>query len=140
MFGLKLTALQVKLIAYVLLAVAAALWFNHWLDKRDEARDTTANLGQAVRTGQAAEAIAGNAATAQDEADTLDRQVEAQRVEITHRYERLKDEDPDVRAAVGTRIPDRMRELARERRLARERLGGAAPGGEDDDAGEDGSR
>lgn len=120
---MKITPIQVRVAFYVLVAVAALLAFFLWLKTRDANRDLAANAEQGVRTDQAASGIAqaaGAAVVAQ-----RSREAAMAEARITHQqlYEEVRRNDPSVRAWGDTPIPDRLRQLARERREARERLG-----------------
>lgn len=120
---MKITPIQVRIAFYVLVAVAVLLAFFLWLKTRDANRDLAANVEQGVRTDQAASGIAqaaGAAVVAQ-----RSREAAMAEARITHQqlYEEVRRNDPSVRAWGDTPIPDRLRQLARERREARERLG-----------------
>lgn len=124
----------IKLIVLAVLLGLLAFIGWRWLQNHDKAVASAATIAQGRRTGTATVEIADTATKAQDNAAALDNQVGAQRVEIIHKYEALKNENQTVRDFTSAPVPGELRDLARDARIARDRLGGDAPGGELDDA------
>ncbi len=114
------------ILAVLLLIMVFVGW--RWLKNHDKALGAAATIAQGQRTGEAAVGIAGSAVVAQDAAAALDNQVGTQRVEITHKYEVLKNENRTVRDFASAPVPRELRDLARDARLARDRLGGDETG------------
>lgn len=120
---MKITPIQVRIAFYVLVASAALLASFLWLKTRDANRDLAANAAQGVRTDRAASGIARDASEAVIAQRSREAAVAEVRITYQHQYEEVRRNDPSVRAWSDTPVPDRLRQLARERREARERLG-----------------
>ncbi len=120
------TALKAIILVGLLIFGGGAV--HGWLKRHDAARDAKATAAQNDRTGKAAVAIDDKAVAAQQDAEALDVAVATQRVEIVHKYETLKNENKTVGDYTRVPVPRELRNLARERRIAIERLIGAQGG------------
>lgn len=130
---MKLTPIQVRVAFYVLIAVAVLLGFFLWLNARDNKLATRDSAEQGVRTDRAATGIAQDAGVVQGVIDRGETGVNSARSEYQRGYEDAKRNDPTVAPWGAQPVPQRLRDLARQRRLARERLGCAGDGCPDDD-------
>ena len=131
---------QIKAAIGLAILVIAAILFGLWLHNRDDKKELKGTANQAVATGQATTRIAGQASDTQASTQRVVVEAEAQQVEILHRYEAIRDANPQVRAFGDTPIPPELRDIARSARLARERLGCSEAGCPADDAAASGAR
>ena len=113
-----------------LLLALLVLGYRSWKTGQDAKDD----LDQAQRTDQAASGIVTDINSGQSDAAKVDITVTDARSEYYRGYQDAKREDPAVADLASTPIPQRLRDLARQRREARERSGRVGPGGEDDAA------
>lgn len=104
-----------------------------WLQSRDERQQTQASAEQGVRTGVAVTGITQDASDAADETQRVEITVTDARSAYQRGYQDAKREDPSIADWAAQPVPQRLRDLARERRLARERLGCSGDGCGDDD-------
>ena len=120
---MKLTPIQVRVAFYVLIGVVVLLGFFLWLKGRDDNRDLKGVAEQSIRTDKAAGAIAKDAGVVQGVIDNDENAAASARNAYQRGYEDAKRNDPVVAPWGAQPIPQRLRDLARQRRLDRERLG-----------------
>ena len=130
---MKLTPFYVRVIGYVLLAAIIIGLFFWWMHNRENSVQILASAEQGVRTSQATSGIAQDAGVVQGVIDRGEEATASARNDYQRGYEDAKRNDPTVAPWGAQPVPQRLRDLARERRLARERLGCAGSGCPDDD-------
>jgi hypothetical protein len=114
------------------LVIGAAIFFGvkYVLDLRSENSQLKATVDQQGQTATAAGTITGATGSALDDRQRLDIVVTQAGVKYAQQYGELKREDENVRGWADGVVPVSVRNLARQRRLARDRSRGAALGGE----------
>lgn len=120
---MKLTPIQVRVAFYALAAGLVLALFFLWLNDRDKKLALRDSAEQGVRTDRAASGIAQDAGVAQSEVSQNEQSANNARSAYYRGYEDAKRNDPDVVPWGSRPVPQRLRDLARERRLARERSG-----------------
>lgn len=115
--------IQVGIVAIVL--ATGFFGFKYWLAQHDEAVATAAALEQSKKTGEATTDIAQDAGEGVRDQQHTDHVVTESRVTFHHAYEEAKHNDPSIDNWGDVSVPVQLRDLARERRLARERSGSA---------------
>ena len=122
-------ALAIK--AFVVLLVLATLlglgWYYRSAVERAEAAE--AALSQANATAGATEATTGALSGAQVETQRVEVVVTQGRAAAARAIQELSDNDPTVADLRARPIDQRLRDIARERREARDRPAGAEAGG-----------
>jgi hypothetical protein len=129
------TGLEIRAVVYGLLLallVGAGWYVKERLQAAEEAEAALSEANaQAAATAATTDALGG----VQTETQRVEVVVTQTRAEAARAIQELSDADPTVAALRATPIPDSLRAIARERREARDRSPGAAPGG----AGADGT-
>lgn len=130
-----------RLAIYALLAVLVlGAWFTitGW---REDAKISTAALEQSTATAAATTGIATDLGQATADRDQVQVHITNDTRALTAAVEALRNEKPNVDAWLDAPVPDELRDLARQRREARDRLRAAADGshGADPGAGAAGS-
>lgn len=120
--------MRTRIIGYaVILAVLGILAFT-WFSNRDARKALTTQVEQAERTEQATKEIIEDA----DEKIVIVRETEVVVADAREAYQRgyedAKRSTPDVADWADQPVPQQLRDLARERRQARERSGGSGLG------------
>lgn len=124
-----------RLIIYTLLAlllIAAWLQVRQW---RDDAKTGAERIEARDATAAAASGIAGDLTTTTTDQQRVEVRITADTARLAIQLEELRNANPDVDFWMRGDIPGELRELARERREARDRLGAGAPGGPATDPG-----
>ena len=122
-WNIDITPFWAKVILWAALGVVAVVMFRMWLSERDADRATESALEQNVRTGQAASGIVEDASAAETETQRVEVVVTNGRDNYQRGYEDAKRNDPQLASWADRPWPERLRVLACERRLARERSG-----------------
>jgi len=132
---IKAAGAGLKILAGVLLAVVLlfiVLQVRQW---RADAKEAPARIEARDATAGATTDIAADLGAATDEQHQVEVRIITDTRQLQTRLETIRRESPTVDAALATPIPVELRELARARREARDRLGAAADGGAGADQG-----
>lgn len=124
-----------RLAIYLLLAVIVVAVFLQIRAWRDDAHAGAERIEQRDRTAQAAGAIADDLASTTTDRQRVEVHINADTAQLARDLEKLRRENPDLDHWLRADIPVQLRELARQRREARDRLAPAAPGGGGNDQG-----
>lgn len=124
-------------IALAVLAVGAAVYGV--IQYRDSHRDMKGQIEQDSKTQNAADGMKQDLGTAQAPVKQAETGAAESRVIYIKEYEDAK-RDPVVRDWADEPVPQRLRDLARQRREERERLGRPGDGRRGDDAAEGAGR
>ena len=111
--------MTVKIIGYIvvgILVTLAALQINSW-------REKSLKLDQLQRAGARTAAIISDAKTTANDRRRAESHVRNIQESYDASLQQAIIDDPEVAARGAQRVPPRLLELARERRIARERLG-----------------
>lgn len=127
------------LAALLLLGALLALTYQvyRW---RDDAKTGAERIEARDRTSEAASGIAGDLGTTTTDQQRVEVRITADTRQLAIDLETLRRESPTVDDWLRAPVPDELRQLARARREARERLGAGAPGSGATDPGEAASR
>lgn len=117
-----------KLILLAILAIAAGWWFLDWLHDRDDAKALTATVEAQDAKAEATQGIAEDLGTAAAETQRVEVVVHADTQAYNRQLEQARREKPDLDRFLSQPWPSELRDLARARRIARDRPGAAAPG------------
>jgi type II secretory pathway pseudopilin PulG len=115
------------LLAVVIIALVAIGY--RWKSAQDKHAADAATISQQGQTAQATDAITKDLGTTQAEAQRVEVTVRTDTAALARNLERLRHENPSLDSRLAEPWPAELRELARQRRLARDRPGVAAPGG-----------
>jgi hypothetical protein len=122
------TGLEIRAVVYGLLLallVGAGWYVKERLQAAEEAEAALSEANsQAAATAATTDALGG----VQTETQRVEVVVTQTRAEAARAIQELSDADPTVAALRATPILDSLRAIARERREARDRSSGAAPG------------
>lgn len=130
---MRMTPIQVRIGGYILVAVIILLSFFLWLNGRDNKLAMKQSAEQGVRTDKAVTGITQDAGQAQQQIAQDESSTNNARDDYQRGYEDAKRNDPAVAPWGARPIPNRLRELARQRRSLREQSGCAGAGCEHDD-------
>jgi hypothetical protein len=122
-----LALLRVAAVALIL----GAGWYGWrtYLRTVERAEAAEAALSAATATLQATEAATGALGAAQAETQRVEVVVTQSRADAARAVQELSQNDPTIAGLRATPIPDSLRDIARQRRTARDRSAGPAPGG-----------
>jgi endonuclease/exonuclease/phosphatase (EEP) superfamily protein YafD len=122
-----LLLIRAVLVALVLAALLGLGWYYRSAVARAEAAE--AALSEATATAQATEATTGALSAVQTDTQRVEVVVTQGRAAAAQAVQELSNADPSIADLRATRIPDSLREIARQRREARDGSPGAPPGG-----------
>lgn len=126
-------AARIAIWILVAVLVAIAVWqVRQW---RADAKEGAARIEARDETAAAAGAIAEDLTSTTTDQQRVEVQISADTRQLAIDLESLRRENPTVEHWLSGPIPDELRELARKRREARDRLTGAADGGGSADPG-----
>ena len=117
-----MTPLERRIILYVLVLIAGVLWWLYFRDLQDRA---AVGDMRGEKIEQTVAQVADNETT-NKAGKTVEVRVEVAREE----YNRKVQNDPSIATHRDSPVPERVRQLAHERRLARESTDNAAAGHE----------
>jgi endonuclease/exonuclease/phosphatase (EEP) superfamily protein YafD len=122
-----LLLIRVVLVALVLAALLGLGWYYRSAVARAEPAE--AALSEATATAQATTATTGALGEAQTDTQRVEVVVTQGRAAAAQAVQELSNADPSVRELRALPIPDQLRDIARQRREARDRPAGAPAGG-----------
>lgn len=122
-------ALLLRVIAAVVVLAAIGWGVHTYRSAIERAEVAEAALSQATATAGATAATTGALSGVQTETQRVEVVVTQTRADAARAIQELSDADPTVADLRATRIPDRLRDIARARREARDRSAGAEAGG-----------
>lgn len=124
-----MTGLEIRAIAYVLLLLVLGIggWWVY--DRVQDAAEAETALSQANATAGATEATTGALSGLQTETQRVEVVVTQTRADTARAIQELSNADPTVADLRARPIDQRMRDIARARREARDRSAGAEAGG-----------
>lgn len=116
--------------AGILVALIIGLvWYGyHWKSNQVEHAQDKATIAEQAGTAKATSEINTDLGTTQAEAQRVEVTVHTDTAALARQLEKLRHENPDLDARLAEPWPSELRELARQRRLARDRLGAGATG------------
>lgn len=114
-------------VAAVIVLAVIVLWFA-WLAARDRVKTADATIEAQAQTAQATSGITQDLGATQAEAARVEVTVHTDTAQLARQLEAQRHANPDLDRALSQPWPSQLRELARARRIARDRLGAAAPG------------
>ena len=117
-----------RLAIYVLLAILAVILFLQVRQWRDDAKTGAERIESRDATAAATTGIAADLGTTTTDQQRVEVCISADTARLAIDLEALRNANPDVDHWMRADIPGELRELARQRREARDRLRPAAPG------------
>ena len=126
--------LNTRFVVAAILGVVIVVVFSLWQGNRDKAKATKATADQLLRTDSAATAIGADYDTTYEGIKHTESIVQTARQSYSQGATIAKRKNPAIRDWADQPIPVELRELAAERRRARERLGNPDDGGGRDTA------
>lgn len=124
-----------RLAIYTLLAVLLAVAFFTIKGWRDDAKTRGEAIEKRDATATATTGIAQDLGEATAQSRAVEVHISNDTRALTAALEALRNEKPNVDAWLDAPVPDELRQLAREKRESRDRLGLAADGSNRADAG-----
>lgn len=106
------------------------LWLSgKWVyDTYQDKKTLQSAVDQQVRTGESTSTITSATGAALNGRQIIEFKFTQDRATYTQAYEDLRNEDASVRVYTDTPVPAQLRELAKNRRLSRDGLGGDQTG------------
>ena len=117
-----------RLAIYALLAVLLVIFVLQVKAWRDDAKANATAIDQRDATATATSDIAADIGTTTTDRQRVEVKITADTRQLVIDLEKLRRENPDLEHWLSADIPVQLRDLARQRREARDRLGTAAPG------------
>lgn len=117
-----------RIAIWILVAILATFAVLQILAWRRDAHANAAAVDERDKTATAAGGIAADLATTTTDRQRVEVRITADTRQMAIDLEQLRRENPDLDHWLRADIPVQLRDLARQRREARDRLGAAAPG------------
>jgi len=124
-----------RIAIWILLAILATVAVLQILTWRRDAQDNAAAIDARDATATAAGGITADLATTTTDRQRVEVRITADARQMAIDLETLRRENPDLDHWLRTDVPMQLRDLARQRREARDRLGSTPPGSAAADAG-----
>lgn len=131
-----MTPLLYRLAGYVLTGLVLIGLLQGYIRQQTKLADQVAVAQQGQRSDKAVSGMVEDLTTLDDEQAVDTARLGEARQEFKQKYTEVLKNDPIARTWADAPIPDRLREQARQRRLARERLGCVGDGCGNDGADE----
>lgn len=123
-----MTGTEIKVIIAVLIAIILGLGIKQAVDWRDQAKTAQSAIEQRDKTAGAATGITADLTKSTEGQQRVERTVQVDTAALAAAIEKTRHANPSVDNWLNQPVPDQLRELAKQRREARQRPAAAQPG------------